>query len=419
MPGPEPIKDGCLSGGNVDAYGGVAEIRRMVMGTMPEEFGPVAESYKSTSKLLTDTIESLRESAVRLVADGNWGGESARAMLSRMSRLQAYLQALRGEVDRVPPSLERVSRELAVAREAFDKATEQETMYVDAGMGGGVVPVGDPDEDARRFMRTLNGHFQEAYEAMPERLPWDAELASPVPYMPPPERAPSEPQGDRLQFEDTMPIRQARTDLAGTAGYQPPAASPAQAAAPPGGSPAAVPLPTPPLGNASLTGVSTAGGPPSGTANGLLPGTPPPDIPTAGAPTPGGAAPGRGVQPHAGVPPTVATSPPPGQNRSPSRLAGPAAGAPHDPYATSRAAADTGPSVRPGSVPVVDGSWPATRPIAGGGEPGPTAAGGAPFMPMGGMAPHEGQAGGRSKARKGGDDDFFRPAADGGPPVVG
>jgi hypothetical protein len=79
---------------------------------------------------------------------------------------------------------------------------------------------------------------------------------------------------------------------------------------------------------------------------------------------------------------------------------------------------DTGPSVRPGSVPIVDGSWPETRsPGSGGHAPGAPTAGGMPFMPMGGMAPIESQAGRRTFTSESGDD-LFRPATDGGVPVV-
>ncbi|NUT45188.1 MAG: hypothetical protein HOV86_34870, partial [Thermoactinospora sp.] len=104
MPEPKPIKDGCLQGGNAGGYGGREQIRALIMATRPDEFGPVADAYKATSELLGTAIEVLGDSAARLVADGNWGGESARAMLTRMNRLQVYLQALRGGVDDVPPS---------------------------------------------------------------------------------------------------------------------------------------------------------------------------------------------------------------------------------------------------------------------------------------------------------------------------
>ncbi|TDE49727.1 hypothetical protein E1295_20135 [Nonomuraea mesophila] len=89
-----------------------------------------------------------------------------------------------------------------------------------------------------------------------------------------------------------------------------------------------------------------------------------------------------------------------------------------DPARTRSVAAETGPSVRPGTVPVVGASpSPAVTP-AGAREPGVTASGGVPFMPMGGAVPQDGRAGRRSLAPKG-DDDFFRPAIDSGPPVVG
>ncbi|MEU6784856.1 hypothetical protein ABZ912_37135 [Nonomuraea angiospora] len=415
MPQPQPIKQGCLQGGNVNAYGGREEIRRLVMGTGPEEFAPVVDAYKKTSQLLTDTIAALGDSAARLVADGNWGGESARAMLTRMNRLQAYLQSLRNGVDGVPPGLETVGGELASAKERFDKATEQQEYWVEAsGMGAGSMePLNDPDADARAFMQQLNGVYQRAYTALPDALAWDPELASPAPYLPPPVGpAPVPVQGGDLPFESTAPVR-SRTDLAGTPGQPltPAGPLPGQAAVP-GAAPAGA---SPPTSLANWPGVPPAGGPAMGGGQPAPTGTTPP----AGLPLPP-----PGTAPPAarttGTTPAVTTRPPsnparPGTNRP----ADPYQGRPADPgTSAAQEPRPSGPSVRPGSVPVVDGSWPPARSPVAGAEPGATATGGVPFLPMGGPA-DGGQNARRSTGSKNADDDFFRPEVVHGPPVVG
>ncbi|WP_431927969.1 hypothetical protein [Nonomuraea jabiensis] len=419
MPQPQPIKHGCLQGGNVNAYGGREEIRRLVMGTRPEEFAPVVDAYKKTSQLLTDTIAALGDSAARLVADGNWGGESARAMLTRMNRLQTYLQSLRNGVDGVPPGLEAVGGELASAKERFDKATEQQEYWVEAsGMGAGSMePLNDPDADARAFMQQLNGVFQRAYTSMPDALAWDPELASPAPYLPPPVGPASGPaQGGDLPFESTMPVR-SRTDLAGTPGdpLTPAGPLPGQAAVP--GAPAGA---SPPTSLANSPGVPPAGGPAVGGGQPAPAG----NVPPAGLPPSPGTAP-PGYAPRATGTTPAATTRPPGNQRNPADpgTSRPGTNHPADPYQSpgTRAAQEprpSGPSVRPGSVPVVDGSWPPSRSPVAGAEPGATASGGVPFLPMGGTA-DGGQNARRSTASKGADDDFFRPAVVHGPPVVG
>ncbi|TLF47372.1 hypothetical protein FE391_46195, partial [Nonomuraea sp. KC401] len=292
MPEPKPIRNGCLQGGNPAGYGGREEIRRMVMGTRPEEFGPVSDAYRSASELLTTTITTLGDSAARLVADGAWGGESARAMLARMKRLQTYLQALRDGVDTVPPSLETVSRELTSAKERFDQATEQRMYWVEAsGMGAGQsMPANDPDADAREFMTKLNGAYHQAYEAMPDRLPWDADLASPAPYMPPSERV-ATPLGSGHGSPPYDGTAAAATDLAATPGSQP-----APAGTPPG-APAGGQAPANPGG-------TTAGGPPAGPA-----GAPPP-APTSTAAGPAGPAPVSTAATPAVARPTAPGTPP-------------------------------------------------------------------------------------------------------------
>lgn len=426
MPQPQPIKHGCLQGGNVNAYGGREEIRRLVMGTAPEEFAPVVDAYKKTSQLLTDTIAALGDSAARLVADGNWGGESARAMLTRMNRLQAYLQSLRNGVDGVPPALETVGGELASAKERFDKATEQQEYWVEAsGMGAGSMePLNDPDADARAFMQQLNGVYQRAYTAMPDALAWDPELASPAPYLPSPVAPVSAPApGGDLPFESTVPVR-SRTDLAGTPGHP---LTPAG------------PLP----GQAAVPGAPAGASPPTSLVN--WPGVPP--AVGGGQPAPAGLLPSPGTTPSGNSARTTGTTPagttpagttrPPGDPRSPgtnrpsdpnrpadrNRPSDPFQSRAADPYQSPGTSAaqeprPSGPSVRPGSVPVVDGSWPPARSPVAGAEPGATASGGMPFLPMGG-SPDGGQNARRSTASKSADDDFFRPEVVHGPPVVG
>jgi hypothetical protein len=416
LPQPQPIKHGCLQGGNVNAYGGREEIRRLVMGTGPEEFAPVVDAYKKTSQLLTDTIAALGDSAARLVADGNWGGESARAMLTRMNRLQTYLQSLRNGVDGLPPGLETVGGELASAKERFDKATEQQEYWVEAsGMGAGSMePLNDPDADARAFMQQLNGVYQRAYTAMPDALAWDPELASPAPYLPPPVDPVSAPAQDGdLPFESTVPVR-SRTDLAATPGHPltPAGPLPGQAAVP--GAPAG----TPPL----ATSLANS---PGGAFPAMGGGQPAPagNVPPAGLPPSPGTAPSGPGAPTTRTTPAGTTRPPgnpgnPGTRRpGTNRTADPFQDRRADP-GTSAAQEPSGPSVRPGSVPVVDGSWPPARSPAAGAEPGATASGGVPFLPMGG-SPDNGQNARRSTASKSADDDFFRPAVVHGPPVVG
>jgi len=82
---------------------------------------------------------------------------------------------------------------------------------------------------------------------------------------------------------------------------------------------------------------------------------------------------------------------------------------------------ETGPSMRPGVVPVVDGTWPLTRTASSGGPTGAAAgAGGMPFMPMGGgPAGYEGAPAAHRTAPPPPDDSgLFRPAYDPGQPVV-
>ncbi|GAA3534050.1 hypothetical protein GCM10022419_011760 [Nonomuraea rosea] len=412
---PQPIKNGCLQGGNPSAYGGREAIRGLVMGTVPEEFGQVAGTYQATSEALGSTITGLRESAGRLVADGNWGGESARAMLTRLDRIQAYLQTLRDGVDKVPPSLATVSRELGLAKTQFDEATAQRTRTVYAMGSGGEVPLNNPDEDARQFMVRLNGVFHQAHGELPDRLPWDAELASAPPYQPPGRTSAS--SGDS-QFEDTVPAR-STTALADTSGSQPTTA---------GLSPAA-PITSPVTGPVTSPVTSPATGP------GTVPGTLAPiaaapagslaSVPGTGQPSTDGSVPGTNSTARpgtTGTPPQtpVATVPTTVPTGTPPKPAGnPLTHSAQDPYSGRALVAETGPSVRPGSVPVVDGSWPAAGPAAAAGERGAQASGGVPFMPMAGGAPQDGQSARRSVTSKGGDDDFFRPVIDCGAPVVG
>ncbi|MGR6922174.1 hypothetical protein ACU635_48670 [[Actinomadura] parvosata] len=430
MPEPTPIKNGCLQGGNPNLYGGRDAIKALVMGTRPEEFGHVADGYLATSRLLTTAITTLGDAAARLVADGNWGGESAKAMLTRMNRLQTYLMALRDAVDRVPPSLQTVSQALTSAKERFEQETAPRNYYA---MGSGSPDNGDGR--AREFMTRLNGAFHNAHTALPDRLPWDAQLASPAPYLPPAERPVTPVSGGDLPYEDTVPVRSA-TQLAQSSGGRTPSYEPSPAA-PPGGYQAAASAQAPAsAGTGQLSGLTPgqgqAGGTPvglAGTAPGSIPGTAP-GAATAGAATaggvPGAAAGVPGPYAGAGQP---ATAPPALTPATPSARPGlkspagepaqsPAISPFRDP-STASAAQGAGPSVRPGSVPVVDGSWPAARPPATGADPAAPGMAGAPFLPFGGAAPQESRPAGRSTPARSADDDFFRPVIEAGPPVVG
>jgi hypothetical protein len=418
VPQPKPIKEGCLQGGDPHAYGGREAIRALVMGTRPEEFQTAADSYDTVSELLTTTIATLGDSAARLVADGSWSGESARAMLTRMNRLQAYLQSLRGSLEAIPPGLANVGRELTSAKERFDETTAQRTRQVYAMGTGGEVPVNDPDEDARQFMVRLNGVFHQAHADLPDRLPWDAELASPAPPLPSSERTPTPVQSRGLPFEDTVPARSS-TGLAATPGGDTP---PSTGNGQPGGA----------MSETTLVSAQSPGTPgdarpsampglPAATGSPMTPtqamGTPAMGTPVTGTPvtgTPQQPAGNRSGQPT-GLSPAPTSGPaPPRQGDTPAdRVVGR-----EDQFRDVSLVQDTGPSVRPGSVPIVDGSWPETRsPGSGGHAPGAPTAGGMPFMPMGGMAPIESQAGRRTFTSESGDD-LFRPATDGGVPVV-
>ncbi|MGW3344378.1 hypothetical protein ACWDA3_13780 [Nonomuraea rubra] len=417
MPEPRQIKDGCLQGGNPALYGDRDAIKAQIMATGPEKFGPAVEGYQATARLLTTAITTLGDSAARLVADGNWGGESARAMLTRMNRLQAYLQSLRDAVNLVPPSLETVSQALASAKERFEQETEPRNYYA---MGSGSPDNGDGR--AREFMTRLNGAFHNAHTMLPDRLPWDARLASPAPYLPPPERAATPVQGGDLPYEDTVPARSAATRLAQSSGYEA-ATAPAQPGPqvsnpvqqpPTSGTPA----PAVTAGTGQLSSITPSQAGTSGTTPGNVPGTyPGPGRPAA---RPNAFTPVPAARPNALTP-----VPPPASTTRPAPTGKPI-GTPtvpetapvvspiRDPY-TASAAQGPGPSVRPGSVPVVDGSW--TRPLTAAAEPAAPGTGGMPFMPWGGAAPQDAQST-RHPAAARSADDFFRPEIDPGIPVV-
>lgn len=409
MPEPEPIKNGCLQGGNTNLYGNRDAIRVLIMGTRPEEFGPVADSYRKTADLLTTTITTLGDSAARLVADGNWGGESARAMLTRMNRLQAYLQSLRDGVNGVPPALDGASAALAKAKEKFDQTTKPVHAYA---MGAGSTdpdePVNDPDGAARAFMTQLNGDLRNAHTALPDRLPWDAALASPAPYMPAVAPRTTATQGGDLPYENTTPVRSQRSELAQASGYQ--QTSPSSS---PGTSPAQSPVSTAPATGSTPaltvpveTGQLSAATP--GTGQTAATGTATQSASATGQPNAKGQQ--SGLPPAVGTPVTTPVTSPvtsPTNNRNTGRAA--------DPY-TRTAQESGGPSVRAGSVPVVDGSWNGSKPPASGG--GGTGTSGMPFMPMGGAAAPDNRSSSRPMTSKS-DDDFFRPDVDCGPPVVG
>ncbi|MEU4226881.1 hypothetical protein AB0F17_21490 [Nonomuraea sp. NPDC026600] len=434
---PRPIKEGALPAGAPESYGGRDSIRRLIMSTRPEEFGGVADAYRSAGTLLDQTIKELTTYASRLVADGNWGGESARAMLGRMARVQSYLGTLRSQIGDIPPSVQRAARELATAKETFEQATQEQYYTVDTGSYISRELGNDPDADAQRFLAELNDRLADAHGTLPARLPWDADLASSAPYLPVPVVRDSTPGG--VEFPDqesTRPVaRLASVDRAASPiSVTPPATASTPAIAPTSTSAA--------LLAASVPGTATP--PTLGTTPGQVPGlitstggTPsvatPTGYPPATGPTPTGltAQPrrsptGTGIRQSDGTPsdqtPSDHTRPdrtssdptrsvldegPPGTDQARTPLGG----VPHE----------TGPSVRPGVVPVVDGTWPVTRTASSGGPTGAAAGtGGMPFMPMGGgPTGYEGApAAHRTVAPPPDDSGLFRPAYDPGQPVV-
>jgi uncharacterized protein YukE len=400
---PKPIKEGALPEGAPQSYGGRDAIRDLVMRTRPEEFGGVAGAYDRTAQLLDRTIKDLSDYASRLVADDNWGGESARAMLGRMARVQSYLGTLRSQIGDIPPSVQQVGRELASAKERFEQATQEQYATVDTGSYISRELSNDPDADAQRFLAELNGRVKDAHGTLPERLPWDAELASSAPYMPAPSATPLPNTATATATASTTTVANAAT---------PPVASPLVSIAP--------------------TLAATTPGQVQGTL-----------APTGGTPS----------ATHVGSPTTIGLQPVvSNQQKSPTSTeptrSGPRKTEPLEPEPLeteprktepthsvlderpTRTVPDqargplqgTGPSVRPGVVPVVDGSWHATaQPSAAAGSGGTgTGAGGMPFMPMGGgqagyddpFAPH------RQAVRQPDDSGLFRPAHEPGQSVV-
>ncbi|WP_433511894.1 hypothetical protein ACQP2T_50275 [Nonomuraea sp. CA-143628] len=447
---PKPIKEGALPAGAPESYGGRDSIRRLIMSTRPEEFGGVADAYQSAGTLLDQTIRELSQYAARLVADGNWGGESARAMLGRMARVQSYLGTLRSQIGDIPSSVQQASRELATAKERFEPATQEQYATVDTGSYISRELSNDPDADARRFLADLNGRLRDAHGVLPERLPWDANLASSAPYLPPVVRD-STPTGGGIDLESTRPVaRLASVD---------PAASPIAS-----GSPA---TPQTALGAPLAAAVPGTAAPPTlGTTPGQVPGL---ITSTGGTPSVAqltGYPPTTGTQPDAArtdptrtdstrtdaarTDPTRTDSTRTGDPRTDStRTDNPRtdseradgartgdryrSGPTHSVLDESNPVADqarsplgglpreTGPSVRPGVVPVVDGTWPATNPASSGGPTGAAAGtGGMPFMPMGGgPAGYEGAPVAHRTAPPPLDEPgLFRPAYDPGQPVV-
>ncbi|MEU7739218.1 hypothetical protein [Nonomuraea sp. NPDC049158] len=446
---PKPIKEGALPAGAPESYGGRDSIRRLIMSTRPEEFGGVADAYRSAGTLLDQTIKELSQYASRLVADGNWGGESARAMLGRMARVQSYLGTLRSQIDDIPSSVQQASRALATAKEQFEQATQEQYATVDTGSYISRELSNDPDADARRFLADLNGRLADAHGTLPARLPWDADLASRAPYLPPVVRD-STPTGGGIDLESTHPVsRLASVD---------PAASPISAASP------ATPL------AAAVPGTATP--PTLGTTPGQVPGL---ITSTSGTPSVAqltGYPPTTGTQPTTSEPTRSRTGTRPDAARTdPTRTGDPRTGPTRtdstrtdstrtdstrtdnprtdsertgDPYRSSPMHSvldqsyesliadqarsplgglprETGPSVRPGVVPVVDGTWPATNPASSGGPTGAAAGtGGMPFMPMGGgPAGYEGAPVAHRTAPPPPDEPgLFRPAYDPGQPVV-
>ncbi|MBT2230306.1 WXG100 family type VII secretion target [Nonomuraea sp. NEAU-A123] len=438
---PKPIKEGALPASAPESYGGRDSIRRLVMSTRPEEFGGVADAYQSAGTLLDQTIKELTTYASRLVADGNWGGESARAMLGRMARVQSYLGTLRSQIGDIPPSVQQAARELATAKETFEQATQEQYYTVDTGSYISRELGNDPDADAQRFLAELNGRLADAHGTLPARLPWDADLASSAPYLPAPVVRDSTPVGGGIEFPDqesTRPVaRLASVDRAASpTSVTPPAiastpAAPLAAsvpgtAAPPtlGTTPGQVPglitstsgtpLMAQPTGYPPTTGLTPTGLPPvtaeprrSPTGTRRSDGTP------SDQPLSDRTRPDRTLSDRTSSDPTrsVLDEGPPGTRPTSDQARTPLGSVPHE----------TGPSVRPGVVPVVDGTWPVTRTASSGGPTGAVAGtGGMPFMPMGGgPTGYEGApAAHRTVAPPPDDSGLFRPAYDPGQPVV-
>jgi uncharacterized protein YukE len=418
---PTPIKEGGLPAGSPESYGGRDAIRQLLAATRPEEFGGVADAYQSTAALLDQAIGDLEDYASRLVADGDWGGASARAMLERMARMQSYLGTLRSRIDDIPPALQQAGRDLATAKEQFEQATEQRYSTVDTGSYISYEPSNDPDADAAEFMRQLNGRFAESYASLPDQLPWDATLASPAPYLPP---ASTGDSSTSPQAEGQVP--------ASLAGSGPPsgpaAATPASTTAAP--APSAPSAPAAASAAAPLAG--SAPGPSSAATERLVSVTPPAGVPTAPgtiAGTAPPARPGAPTLPQAAAPSGEPASPlvtsPPGRTGSDRPATLRPAG---NPYTTGRdpggdrslsaGLREAGPTMRPGVVPVVGAAPPTPVPLApDGAGGGPAGQAGMPFMPMGGGMGQDGTSHGHRAARPT-DDSFFALPADPGHPVV-
>ncbi|MFC7723028.1 WXG100 family type VII secretion target [Nonomuraea recticatena] len=391
---------------------------------MPEEFSTVAHAYQSTAALLGDTVKRLKDYATRLVSDGDWGGESARAMLGRMALLQEYLHSLQAGLTHIPDALEMAGGELSVAKEKFDKATEQQYVTVDAGATVSAEFVNDPNADAREFMRQLNGRLAEAHRKFPERLPWDAELAS------------AAPAPDMLTLREGEPTMPSHLSMHAThhpllddtiAGGSVAHAAPSSAATSLAGTlpvllPEDAPGGAPSVGSSggshgAPTGIHSAR-PPGGLVNGPPGGLPSVamDAPhTTPSPAPHEAAfhappPRTGTQradrswwaTDDGGPSVIADAAAPSQGRRPPGMSEP----------------ETSPSFRPNIVPVVDGTSPALNSSPGGSARPVTMMSGAPFMPPITQFGKDDVVEQRLFSLRGDDARFFQSDDDTGTPVV-
>ncbi|WP_345148611.1 hypothetical protein [Nonomuraea rubra] len=220
-----------------------------------------------------------------------------------------------------------------------------------------------------------------------------------------------------------MPARSA-TRLAQSSGYEaatpptqpgPQASTPAQAGPPAQQPPTSgTPAPAVTAGTGQLSSITPSQAGTSGTTPGNVPGTyPGPGRPAA---RPNAFTPVPAAQPNTPTPASTTRPAPTGKPIGTPTVpeTAPVVSPIRDPYTTS-AAQGPGPSVRPGSVPVVDGSW--TRPLTAAAEPAAPGTGGMPFMPWGGAAPQDAQST-RHPAAARSADDFFRPEIDPGTPVV-
>ncbi|MER6942885.1 WXG100 family type VII secretion target [Nonomuraea sp. NPDC000554] len=329
---PRAIKEGGLTGGEPASYGGYAQIGLLLTPTRPEEFEGVAQTYGAAAEQLGQAFTELKSHASRLVADGDWGGESARAMLGRMARVQAYLETLKGAIDRIPPAVRSAGHDLQRAKDAFAGLEQR--------YGTARVPENDVDEAAREVMGALNGKLAQAYGSLPDRLPWDADLASGAPCLPPPVRVEAG-TGDSLSGLETAGAPAPTTSLSGAPGTPGVPGVPAGPTAPAGpvapGVPGTAPLAGAP---ASPQQLSAMAAPLPNTSTAALPATVVPHL--SGTPATRTASPLVGAPVRTPEPPIGARATPQRRTGDPATPSSPI----HDQAAPPGSPRETGPTVR-------------------------------------------------------------------------